>query len=368
MSHPTLLCLGSGLAPRYRLNTLQALALPQGSHLQFRYEVDLVPKGLHKGLDDRKLNGATVLMGHVDCTASGRQADGRCFIVPYRQAELLDSRRRGSVFLLTLKMFQFSLVTNLDAFQRSLPGDVPRWKQALDGEPVLDSKGKPKFEGSWCQEVSDLQSAVRTDNVGDWQQIATQLRGREDFSTQPYFFLVEGLFRRQKRIKDDILVELENGEYCLRSGQDYELRIFHFDPDSNAHTGWKPTQWLKLDVSTPLLTLRNNPLLSIDSPYDLKSIHFSTGETNRKEYGSFFLHPNESQEIVPDLYLPVSVKGDWWKAVRNGFILGALLTAAQLVSVFSKEKIDNWQAVTILVVVLGFLTGFFVSLGMRKPL
>jgi hypothetical protein len=140
MSHPTLLCLGSGLAPRYRLNTLQALALPQGSHLQFRYEVDLVSKGLHKGLDDRKLNGATVLMGHVDCTASGRQADGRCFIVPYRQAELLDSRRRGSVFLLTLKMFQFSLVTNLDAFQRSLPGDVPRWKQALDGEPVLDLK------------------------------------------------------------------------------------------------------------------------------------------------------------------------------------------------------------------------------------
>jgi hypothetical protein len=368
MTGKTLLCLGSGLAPRYKSNTLQALALPLGSHLQFRYEAELVPEGLHKGLEGRTLNGTSVLVGYVDCTLGGKQADGRCLIVPYRRAELLDSRRRGSIFILTLKLLEFSRAPNLETFQLSLDKNVPRWKLTPQGQPVFDSQNRPQFEGFWCHQVSDLQLTVTSDRIGDWQELATQLRTREDFSTQPYFLLVEGLFRRQEGTRDGVPVELDDGEYRLQSGKDYELRVIHYDPDSDEHTGGKATRWLKVDASLPLLTLRSNPLLAVDSPYDLKSIRFSTGETNRSEYGSLFLHAKDDEEIVPELYFAVSVRGDWWKATRNGLILGILLTATELVTVLSKGNVENWQVVTSLCVLLGLTTGFFVSLGMRKPL
>jgi hypothetical protein len=55
MTVPTLLCVGSGLTPRYRLNTLQALALPLGARIQFRYLSSLIPDGLQKKLEGRNL-------------------------------------------------------------------------------------------------------------------------------------------------------------------------------------------------------------------------------------------------------------------------------------------------------------------------
>jgi hypothetical protein len=146
--------------------------------------------------------------------------------------------------------------------------------------------------------------------------------------------------------------------------------MIHYDPDSDQHTGEKATESLKFDAPAPLLTLKSNPLLIIDSPYDLKSVYFSTGEGTRTEYGSLSLHfvnPADT-DLVLDLYIPISVKGNKQKLFWNGIILGVLLTATQLVSIFSKGSIDNWQVVCSAAAILGLLTGFFVSFGMRKPL
>jgi hypothetical protein len=371
MTHSTLLCVGSGLAPRYRANTVQALALPPGSYLQFRYEEDLIPGGLRKQLENGKLNGANVVLGHVDCTPKGRQGDGRCFVIPYRHAKLINSVIRGSIYVLKFELAKHALASDLTSFQRSLPTSSPRWKLASDGRPVLNSKGHPSYEGAWCQEVSDLQLTVTTDNVRDWQTIVAQLQHRDDFSKQSYFFLIEGLFHRRPRKPDGVLVALQNGEYLLQAGQDYELRIFHYDPDSDEHTGEKPTEFLKVELSHPLLTPRGDPLMIIDSPYDEKFLRFSTGEPIRKEYGSLFMRPKKTgieEQSVPELYFPICVKGSIWKAIRNGFILGSLLTATQLVTILSNGKPENWHTIIILEVLLGLSAGFFVSLGMSKPL
>lgn len=371
MSNATLLCVGSGLAPRYRANTLQALALPSGSHLQFRYSDQLIPEGLREPLAKKEFADAEVILGYVDCTETGRQPDDRCFVIPYRRAKLLNSERRGSIFILTFELSEFSLASNLEAFQETLSNNSPHWKLDSDGKPVMNSRGKPTFEGDWCQKLSDGQHTVATSDLGQWQMTVKQLRRRADYAKQSYFFLIEGLFCRKEGVKGGVLVRPDQGEYRLHPGHDYEFRMFHYDPDADEHSGEKHSELLRFDVSAPLLTLRSNPLLIIDSPYDLKSVHFSTGEPNRREYGSLFLHsdqPADEADLVLDVYFPVSVKGDMRKVVRNGFILGALLTATQLVSIFSKGSVDNWRVVCSLAAVLGFLTGFFVSFGMRKPL
>jgi hypothetical protein len=354
----------------------------------------LIPSGLRDKLEGRKLNGADILLGYVNCTESGRRAGGRCPIVPYRQAELLNSERLGSVYLLSFRLNAFRMASDLESFQRTLPENSPRWKLGLDGQPIQDDNGRPIYEGFWCQEVSpDLQATVVTNKIQDWQTIVTQQRGQEDFADQPYFYMIEGLFRREQRrspirhnyrnVKGlfphvqsrtvDVGVGLIKGEYRLQSRCAYELRIFHYDPDSDAHTGGKKTGWLKMDVSSPLMIPRSSPLLAIDSPYDRKSIHFSASETNRTEYGSLFIHTGKAdtdteEQLVPDLYLPATITSDVWAIVKNGFVLGFLLTITQLVTVFSRGIIPGWEVITVFIILLGFSTGLWVSWGMRKPM
>ncbi len=259
MNNVTLLCVGSGLAPRYRANTLQALALPSGSYLQFRYVERLIPEGLRGPLTDKQLIGADVILGHVDCTESGRQPNDHCLIVPYRRAKLLNSERRGSIFILTFELTEFRFAANLDAFQESLSNNSPHWDLDKNGQPVLNQRGKPTFKGAWCQQLSDAQHSIATSDFGHWQTITKQLRARADFSKQAYFFLIEGLFQTEEAV-ESVLVSPVKGEYRLLPGRDYEFRMFHFDPDADEHSGEKPTERFKVDVSAPLLALRSNPL------------------------------------------------------------------------------------------------------------
>jgi hypothetical protein len=370
-SKPALLCVGSGLSRRYAMNTLQALALPSGAILQFRYVEKIISEGLRKPLAARELNGATVILGHVDCTASGRLPNGHCPVVPYREARLRDSAQRGSVFVLRFELGSLRSTDDLEGFQRTLPENSPRWLKDSEGKFVTEG-GKPKRVGHWCQEISSaLPGTTVQDSFQGWQAIITQLSQCEDFAHQPYFHMVEGLFRRKKGVADGERVHLVDGEYHLDARSEYELRVFHFDPTSDAHSGIGTTQTLQLDAPSPLFSMRSSPILVIDSPYDLKSIHFGTGETNRLTYGSLCLQPQAGKpedQMVPELFFPATVRGDSARLVRNSLVLGLLLSATQLIAVFSKGTFDGWRLVALLIVALGFGTGFFVSFGMRKPL
>src|SRR5438132_3236772 len=101
---PVLICVGSCLARRYKMNTLQALALPRGVRIQFRYEEPLVAEGLHASLPENSLLGAAALLGYVDCNPDERKPGKSCFVVPYREAKVVYSCRRGLVYIL---LFEF---------------------------------------------------------------------------------------------------------------------------------------------------------------------------------------------------------------------------------------------------------------------
>ena len=359
MAVPNLLCVGSGLTRRYRLNTLQALAMPLGGRIQFRYFSGLIPEGLRNKLE-RGTFRANVLLGHVDCTKTGRRQDDRCTILPYRYAELVFSRKVGSVFILSLELSEFALTSDLERFQRSLTGDVPHWSK------------DEKLEGVWCQELpGEFDASERTTSLEDWQTIIKQLRQREDFSKEPYFCTTEGIFKRRTNHR----AVLADGEYVLRSDQDYELRIFHFDPDSDAHTGHKPTHWLKLEVTAPWLQIQTDSLLAIDSPYDLKSVHLRSGSTVRQQYGMLVMKDqvNESgtsadtHEQSFEVYLPVKIKGGILRTGLVGVLLGALLAAQQLLVLFSRLPAKPPVLITIAAVILGLGTGLLVAFGVRKP-
>jgi len=360
MPNTTLLCVGSGMAPRYRLNTLQTLAMPYGAHIQFRYSSDLIPDALRKKLESTTLKNARVLLGHVDCTKTGRRLNGYCRITACRFAKLVYSRKVGSVFVLRFELEDFAITSDVQRFEESLPSGLPHWQQNGQGE---------KLEGSWCQEVPpEFEGCARSNDIDSWQTIVSKLKKCEDFTRQLYYYTVEGLFEGIGKSR----VHLRNGEYVLRSSKDYELRVFHWDPTADAHAGHGENQWLRLDVVEPWLQVRTNPILAIDSPYDLKSVQIRTGSAVRREHSSMFLHEGNqgllSDRISVELYLPVTIKGTMGRSVSYGLIVGCLLTAQQLLAIFSRDHVGPWIPLTIAAAVLGLVTGFFVAFGMRKPI
>lgn len=357
---PTLLCVGSGLTPRYRLNTLQALAMPSGGRIQFRYTSSLIPKAIRSKLEEAKLNDAKVLLGYVDCTETARQPSNRCHIIPYRFANLVSSRKVGSMFILQLELADFALSSDLKSFQSKLGDGMPEW----------DSDGE--LRGAWCSEQpTNVEGVTPTSSLEHWQVIVSQIREREDFSREAYFCTIEGLYER----RSDERVALSNGEYVLAANTDYELRIFHYDPDSNPHTGSKPTHWLRLNVVGSWLRLPTNSLLAIDSPYDLKTIRLISGNTVRQQHSSLVLkdegvkearRPVKNEQAL-ELYLPVRIKGSMLRTVSSAVVLGTLLSAQQLLVLFT-QTVKAPVITTLATIVLGLGIGFFVAFGLRKPI
>jgi len=366
MDTKTLLCVGSGLTPRYRLNTLQGLALPPGSHLQFRYAEKIIQESIRDRLGKRELNGAAIVLGHVDCTKVQMREKDRCFIVPYRHAILLDCQRAGAIFVLNFELRAFAFAKDIEAFQTKLGANTPHW--TTDSQPV----------GDWCQTL-DSDTVPETNSYDEWQAIARQLAAREDFRRQPYFLRAQGVYEKPNAAKAEVELSLKYGQYRLRPNQEYVLRLFHFDPKGTDHAGTSPTQWLRAETSSALLKLNQDPLLAIDSPYDLKPMQFRTGDTNRDSNELLWVHPEKTSpppssdnptdsRLVPDLYFPILLKSDSWALIGKALVLGCLLGAAQLITVFSKGAIEHAEVITLLVVGLSFLTAFFVVLGLRKPL
>jgi len=355
----SILCLGSGLAPRYRLNALTALALPSGARIQFRYKPSLVAKSLRDKLEHGKLSGAEVLLGYVDCTAGGRVAENRCYILPYRYSRLISSRKVGSVFILQLQVCEFALA-DAGVFQKTLSGDLPRWSGQKD--PI----------GEWCSELPRTINGIeRTESLEDWEKIVGQIRQREDFSKVAYFYTIEGLFERG----NDKSVPLSEGEYVLRTNKHYEFRVYHIDPDSDAHTGNKETQWLRVGVIGEGLRIPTTPLLAIDSPYDLKTIRLISGSGVMTQHASIILKDegildkrnNDEKVQRLELYLPVKLKSALFRTSLYALILAALLGSQQFLLLLAQEPLKAPVRMVSAAIILSVVTGVFLAFGLRKP-
>ena len=354
--HRTLLCVGSGLARRYKQNTLQILALPRGAHIQFRYDESIIQYGLRKPLRLDQLRGASVLLGYVDCTSTGRRSDGYCPVIPCRYGKILHSSVIGSVFILQFELLDFAATTTLEALQTSLPPGRPHWgKDGAAQRPI----------GEWCLELpAEFQACARSDDPKDWQRIVEELSKYQDFSAQPYYFKFVGLF--EKDATDPVC--LKDGAYTLHSDRYYELRILHWDPSADPHSGHKDILSIKVRVTESWFKVRTNSILTIDSPYDVDAVLMKTGSATRTEEGLLELveqQENPSLNRLPvELYLSIKLQGSFWKTVLYGFFIGALLWAQQYVT---SPPANRAAPVQLAAFAIASITGFFIAFAIPKP-
>ena len=260
-SLPMLFCLSSGASARYLEDVIRALAMPQGTHLQFRYAKSWLDESTVAKIETRTICGEKAIISYIDQSKPGVTPR----IVPCRLAVVRDVNILGHSFCIDLEVTKFAFAKNIESFQQEIRkvdgGNLPHWDEEA---------GEPKLYGKWFLELSDhFCDFSETDNLKEWENIVKELGKSEDFENKnlDLFFHVVGIGRIDQ---PGNRVALHDGYYPIRSNTEYQILIYQFQP------GRVPeNKWLKLTTSERRIGLSSNPLVIIDSRYDLKSIHFN---------------------------------------------------------------------------------------------
>ena len=353
-----ILCLSSAKHPRYRDDVIRAVALPEGSEVKFRYEEAIVDDALMGPLAKGKLDENDVLIAHVDIS----DKDEGVSVVPCRWAHLVSSQRWGSFFVLQLRLGKLACTLQPDELYTNLPGDLPYFDAALG-----------KWAGKWCGRLARETTAIgEAETTEEWQSVARALWQRAGFQTEPFFFRVDGLFKLGNGAEQPLTGE----GYALTGNTEYEIRIVHFTPVDDEHSDQRlgPVHGLHVEVDEPL-KLRSDQTMSVDSPYDVKSIRFATGSPDRTVPVKIRLRridgSVDGDPLCPiELVLPARIKGRLRRSVTFGLLIGGLLSAQQLVTILTRENSSALpiESIIALTVFIGLMTGLMAVLGLRKPL
>lgn len=196
------------------------------------------------------------------------------------------------------------------------------------------------------------------------------LAATADYASEAFFFRVMGLYRRGR----DRELNPRNGEYRLASGSEYEWRIFHFHPESDAHEASTVSTVIQVASASEEIKPVTSPELAIDSSYDLKSFHFRTNAVTVTEFTSFTIKfqdispraADAGAMVHPELFLPLRVVPSWWRGILSVLVLTALLFGQQYISATSKGGIPHHTSYVLLG--LAFLTAVIAVYALKKPL
>ena len=364
---PLLLLLSSGLRTRYREDILRALTMPYGAHLQFRYSKGYLsnPKELWEQLSKNRFSQHRILVVYVD--AANKQQPPN--LIPCRYGLMIKSEAVGGYAVLKFELGDFAYASDLGQFQgnvtSAVSGKLPYW----DDDPQT---GKRKMLGDLVQFMPQQPpscNASRNSNV--WQLVTDQLQKRNDFSNEPFFYNVEKL----QEIETETLFNLENGEYTLNAGKTYQFRILHYDPSDREvplQTA-DQTRWIIVDGEGEGLKRVSTSQLAIDSPYDVKTVTFRAPNNTSMERAivTFFRvkEPNAqptTDKAIRDFDLQVVIKGNWKWTLFVALIIGGLLSAQQLLTMWNaKGKLETIPIV--LTIFFSMTTAIVAAFGLRKP-
>jgi hypothetical protein len=357
-----LLCLSSGFTPRYREDVLRAISMPSGARLRFRYELTLIPESLKPLIAEDRLKGMEVCVAYLDRTDSDHPPE----LVPCRAATMLRTYTPADFCVLEFELEEFWFARDVHAFNREIhssAGNLPAWN-------------KGQLTGHFCHQVNIIPlSLVRSSSVFDWQGIVKLLKKHADFSSEPFFYHVTGVFpaNGNKRIRPT------DGRSRLRASNTYEIRLVQFSPgETNDARAVREVHWLLAEGDDQALSFITNRRLAIDSGYDEKIIRFRTLDTSTKHDAVVGLSRDiqtggvaQPQESIFDFDMLLQIVPRWWTTLWRGLVIGALIAMQGLVALRAKGQTTGGTAgdysADLLVVILGLLTGVAASFGLRKP-
>jgi len=349
------LCLSSGAREQYRKDVILALAMPEESRLQFRYDRKWIAPNVLDKIQDGSCVGVQALITYID------QHDKTMtpYLTPCRFASISDAHIYGTTVILGLSLREFAYADNLDLFNsqaRSLSQNaMPTWGEA----------GRPT--GYYCVDIdlSEASALISSTELYIWENIVTQIAQRADFISEKCFYILEGI--RDVCTKE--LVNLQGNCFPLKPSRAYQIEIYHFHPLEG-----KSKAFLRLQTQTPSIRLTSNPTLTINSRYDVKRVRFETARPTTSEAAvvSIFRGDDFTADKfgVLDFDLELSICGIWmWKLVA-GISIGILLAAPHITAALWNSQLSaaSKSAITIVSLIAGLAAGLVASFSLNKSL
>jgi hypothetical protein len=353
-----LLCLSSGFTERYRHDVLRAVSMPVGAELRFRYQLSIVSEDVKADIRQNNLVGQMACLAYVDRSVAGQTP----VIVPCRQAKIRKTEVAGDFCVIEFELGSFWFANDVVAFNkdvRALAGNLTEWQGTI-------------LKGYFCCGLSTPpQSLVLSSEISDWQRLIVSLRDHSDFSAEPFFYFVRGIFQigKQKAIQS---IECS---WPLLASSSYEMRIVQYTPGEAHSTNVMPrTSWLLAEASPSAVSLVTTPKLAIDSGYDIKRLLFRTVNTARRIDSMVTLFrllnsptPKPTDTSIWDFDVVFQIRPPLWTPIWQGLAVGALLAVQSLLIICSNAQISHKITVGCLSVLVGLLTGIVASFNLRKP-
>ena len=347
------LCLSSGLSPRYREDVLRALAQPWGYVLQFRYLKRYLAPGILEKAQGADKGTSQALIAYIDLSDTSKAPE----IIPCRFASIGEITMVGTAVTLQLELQEFAVAADLSSFNDELK------KKALGTLPVWQADGeKKRAKGDYWLEVSATPTtAVRSDKLEDWERIVTQLAARTDFKDEGSFYTLVGIHEIPSRSA----IAVSKGRYEFQPGHEYEVSLYHFYPKDVPLRAR-----VTLATTSQWLAFTTNPVLQLDSRYDLKRARFKAGKPAKEEQAwvSVMRSTDSGQLPYVDFDLLGRVRGVFWQTLGYGIILGLLLAGPPIIAALSNPSLPAGNVVLVCATsgILGLATGIFGAFGLKK--
>jgi hypothetical protein len=352
-----LLLLSSGSRPRYLEDVVRALALPDGGHLQFRYEQNLLASGVRSHLKDHGLNGYTCYLAYLDNRTPGTKPD----IIPVREALAVEVSARGSSVVFRLRVGRYIRTNELEHIQAFLEGNVqdelPTWK------PDHQQHQADPLRGYWVNflrsKLTDVQlmnhDSENGTHLGLFEESARNLiRHTQDFgeASRRLFFNIIGL-----RDPANKACLLSNGGWTLGPGREYRLDIYHFYPEEGPLID-RPVYWLGCRTSGVGIAVIGSGILRADSEYDSKTILIQTTGSVRATQNALTVFrtmaPSDDNAATAELVFNVEVAFDRARNVMQAIVIGTLVSLPGMIAIY--PDVPSWKS--FLILIGGLLAGF----------
>jgi hypothetical protein len=276
-------------------------------------------------------------------------------LIPCRFATLVDAVSHGTTVSLVLGLEEFAYADNLTAFNNEMrnvsAGTLAIWQP--DG----------KITGAYWLEIGqEPKTVAKSLKLSEWEKIVAQIAGHRDFTSESCFYTMEAIIP----VGLETTVSPQDGVYDLAPGREYELRIYHFHP-ATVPTGAR----LRLDTSSQWLAFTTNPLLIMDSRYDLKRVRLKTGRPSTRQTAILtILRNGVNGNANLEFDLPLQIRGTFWGTLGYGILLGALLAGPQIVAALSNPNLpaQNVAVISIVSGILGLGAGILAAFGLKKSI
>lgn len=269
-----ILLISSGATRRYSDDIFRALAHPQGTDFQFRYDVAHLDPAVATLIDQRELAGEAALIVYLEAD----QLKAISELTSVRTATIKTVEVVGTSCVLTL--------TAGDYVHPLADAEIREGLSAAEAALLPAWKGGDRPVGAFAIKVAKVIHADRVAAIGKdmlaFEETAQALSSYQWFApaTGMAFFAVRGIVAvgspKDRWFAADPAPRLDGDRYVLKSGVRYRFDIYSYRPAGSSDD--TPRAKLVLSTDEKAVQMTSIKEAALDSRYDLKRFSFTTDQ------------------------------------------------------------------------------------------